>query len=106
MDYFDEVTTGLALRVTEIGSKSWTYNFTINDKRARMTLGTHPALSLSAARTKAIEARGEVEAGNDPRLVQNDALTLKAVRFPSSHLSRSQSTYSTKNEGRYRCNSF
>jgi hypothetical protein len=26
MDYFDEVATGLALRVTEQGSKSWTYN--------------------------------------------------------------------------------
>jgi len=76
VDYFDEVTTGLALRVTETGSKSWTYNFTINDKRARMTLGTYPALSLSAARTKAIEARADVEEGNDPRLSQTDANTL------------------------------
>jgi len=24
VDYFDEVTTGLAMRVTEAGSKSWT----------------------------------------------------------------------------------
>src|SRR5215831_6640359 len=42
-DYFDEVTTGLALRVTERGSKSWTYNYTIDGKRARMRLGTYPA---------------------------------------------------------------
>ena len=39
VDYFDEVTTGLAMRVTEAGSKSWTYNFTIGGRRARMTLG-------------------------------------------------------------------
>jgi integrase len=79
VDYFDEVTTGLALRVTEQGSKSWTYNFTIATRRARMTLGTYPALSLSAARTKAIEARAEVEAGNDPRLTPAEGTTLKAV---------------------------
>jgi len=60
MDYFDEATTGLALRVTETGSKAWTFNYTLGTKRARLTLGTYPVLSLSAARTKAIEA--------DPRL--------------------------------------
>jgi integrase len=79
VDYFDEITTGLALRVTDTGSKSWTYNFTIGGKRARMTLGTYPALSLSAARTKAIEARSEVEAGTDPRLTLVGAETFKAV---------------------------
>jgi len=51
-DYFDEDTTGLALRVTEQGSKSWTYNYTLGDKRIRMTLGgaiqlfPWPALAL------------------------------------------------------------
>src|SRR5215510_8967783 len=96
VDYFDEVTTGLALRVTEAGSKSWTYNFTINDRRARMTLGTYPALSLSAARTKAIEARGEVEEGNDPRLTRTDALTLKAVA--EDYLTREGKTLRTLEE--------
>jgi integrase len=79
VDYFDEATRGLALRVTEAGSKSWTYNFTFNGTRARMTLGTYPALSLSAARTKAIEARSEVEAGNDPRLTAVGEETFKAI---------------------------
>jgi hypothetical protein len=36
MEYFDEDTTGLALRVTETGSKSWTFNYTtLGDKRSR-----------------------------------------------------------------------
>jgi len=39
VNYFDEATTGLAMRVTEAGSKSWSYNFTIRGRRARMTLG-------------------------------------------------------------------
>ena len=38
-------------------------------KRARATIGTYPATSLAAARGKALEARGHVEAGQDPRLV-------------------------------------
>ena len=32
-------------------------------KRARLSLGTYPATPLAKARTLAIEARGQVEAG-------------------------------------------
>jgi integrase len=70
-DYFDETVPGLALRVTEHGHRSWCFHFRSprDDKRARATLGTYPATSLAAARGKALEARGHVEAGQDPRLV-------------------------------------
>lgn len=70
-DFFDETVSGLALRVTEKGHRSWSYLFTSprDGKRARATIGTYPATSLAAARGKALEARGHVEAGNDPRLV-------------------------------------
>src|SRR5262245_14336638 len=78
-DYFDEVTTGLALRVTETGSKSWTFNYTLNDKRTRMTLGSYPSISLASARTKAIEARTALEAGTDPRLTAVGGETFQGV---------------------------
>ena len=70
-DYFDETIAGLALRVTEQGHRSWSYLFTSprDGKRARATIGTYPATSLAAARGKALEAKGHVEAGRDPRLV-------------------------------------
>ena len=70
-DYFDVTAPGLALRVTEQGHRSWSFLFTSprDGKRARATIGTYPATSLAAARGKALEARGHVEAGNDPRLV-------------------------------------
>lgn len=70
-DYFDVTVHGLALRVTESGHRSWSYLFTSprDDKRARATIGTYPATTLAAARAKALEARGYVEAGQDPRLV-------------------------------------
>jgi integrase len=56
-DYFDEATRGLALRVGRSGLKSWTYHHTANGKRARLTFGNYPAISLGAARAKADEAR-------------------------------------------------
>src|SRR5512132_3046875 len=70
-DYFDETVSGLALRVTAHGHRSWSYCFTSprDGKWARATIGTYPATSLAAARSKALEAKGHAEAGNDPRLV-------------------------------------
>jgi integrase len=57
--------------VTENGHRSWSYLFTSprDGKRARATIGSYPATSLAAARGKALEARGHVEAGQDPRHV-------------------------------------
>lgn len=68
-DYFDATTKGLALRVGERGHKGWNLHFTSprDGKRARVTLGSYPATSLAAARTRAIEGRGYVEDGRDPR---------------------------------------
>jgi integrase len=68
-DFFDEKNPGLALRVSPGGQKSWTFHFTSpkDGKRARATLGTYPATSLAAARTRATEARQLAEAGQDPR---------------------------------------
>jgi integrase len=70
-DYFDSTVQGLALRVTDHGHRSWCFHYRSprDGKRARATIGTYPATSLARARGKALEARGHVEAGNDPRVV-------------------------------------
>jgi integrase len=69
VDFFDEGTPGLALRVASGGHKAWTFIFTSpkDGKRARAALGSYPATTLAAARTRATEARSLVEAGQDPR---------------------------------------
>jgi integrase len=54
-DYFDEVVRGLALRVTNQGTKSWTLHY--GTPRKRVTLGRYPAMSLAAARTAAMETK-------------------------------------------------
>ena len=62
VDYFDEKTPGLSLRVSKGGNKSWACIFTSpkDSRRARITLGKYPAMSLSRARGLALEAKGHV----------------------------------------------
>jgi hypothetical protein len=54
-DYFDETVKGLALRVTNQGTKSWTLHY--GTPRKRVTLGRYPSLSLASARAMAIETK-------------------------------------------------
>jgi integrase len=67
--FFDSKVPGLHIIVSRTGAKSWSLIYTTpgSDKRARLSLGTYPATSLATARTRAVEARGKVEQGEDPR---------------------------------------
>jgi Arm DNA-binding domain len=69
IDLFDAKTKGLNLRIVPSGVKTWflVYTSPIDGKRARISLGHYPSTPLSRARTAAIETRGRVEAGEDPR---------------------------------------
>src|SRR5262245_32444610 len=71
-DYFDSVTPGLSLRVSGT-HKAWYLLFTspATGKRARVGLGSYPAVTLADARGKALEAKTEVAASSDPRRTQN-----------------------------------
>jgi integrase len=70
-DYFDERVSGLALRVSPT-FKSWTLHYRLGPKQVRWTLGKYPAITLASARTRALEAKAEIEAGRDPRRRQAD----------------------------------
>jgi len=70
-DYFDAKNPGLNLRVTPNGVRSWFLVYTSpGGKRARVTLGRYPQTPLARARALALEARGHLEEGKDPRDVQ------------------------------------
>jgi hypothetical protein len=77
-DFYDEDCPGLALRVSG-RSKTWTFFFTIGDKRVRMSLGNYPAVSLAKARTRVSEARAEIAERRDPRRVFAKPDTLRAI---------------------------
>jgi integrase len=84
-EYHDSTVPGLALRVSEHGKRSWCFHFRSprNGKRARATIGSYPSTSLAAARGRALEAREQIEAGNDPRLIMacqaSAAMTVSAL---------------------------
>lgn len=91
-DYFDFNMKGLALRVSEGGRKAWTFLYTSpkDGKRARITLGAYPASGLAVARRWALEAKGHVEAGNDPRdmFAAQDASAMTMADLIASYMSK------------------
>ena len=60
--------TGLTLRVTTNGVKSWSFRFRAKGASApsRVTLGTYPDLGLGKAREQASAMRSTVAVGGDP----------------------------------------
>src|SRR5476649_2495395 len=62
--FFDE--KGLYLYVTEKGLKSWRFDYRFGGKRATVTFGKYPEVSLSLARKKHLEARTNLANGGDP----------------------------------------
>jgi integrase len=66
-DYSDSTVTGLVLRVTPAGAKSWCLRYrTTSGQPRRYTLGKAADLSLSKARLKARQALHAVASGHDP----------------------------------------
>lgn len=70
---------GLALRIKPNGAKLWRFNYQrpISKKRASLSLGKYPALTLANARIKATEARELLAMGVDPKLQRDNVLKEK-----------------------------
>jgi integrase len=73
---------GLALRVTNGGAKAWVWEGRVKGRVRRITLGLHPALSLSVARDEALAMAAAVARGEDPaaaRAREHGELTFGAL---------------------------
>jgi len=77
-DYFDAQVTGLALRVTSGGTRTWTLLH--GTPRRRVTLGRYPSLSLAAARARAIEVREGRSAGTVAALAETYLRSIAGLR--------------------------
>jgi integrase len=67
VDYFDDTTPGLSLRVTSNDVRTWTVFYRDkNGRQRRLTLGRYPAVKLVDARELAREAQRTVAHGGDP----------------------------------------
>jgi integrase len=77
-DYFDASITGLALRVTTRGTRTWTLLH--GSPRRRSTLGRYPQLSLAAARARALEVREGRSAGTVAALAETYLRSISGLR--------------------------
>src|SRR5260370_18885106 len=62
----DNELRGFALRITERGAKSFVWEGRIKGRMRRFTIGAFPALSVLAARQRALSVKAAVAGGNDP----------------------------------------
>jgi integrase len=65
LELWDTQVPGLALRITAKGIRSWCIRYRASGKQRRFTIGSYPAISLSKARTEALEAMRNVQQGQD-----------------------------------------
>jgi integrase len=89
VDYFDELVTGLCLRVSPGGTLTWQLIYTRpeNNKRARVKLGRYPDMPLAGAREAAKGARVKLAQGGDPGREKATAMTV--ADLVESYLARS-----------------
>lgn len=67
VDFFDDATPGLSLRVTANDVRTWTVFYRDkNARQKRLTLGRYPAVALADARELARDAQRRVAKGGDP----------------------------------------
>ena len=68
--YFDAKTTGLQMRVTSSGTKTFSvYRRTKGGQPERVTLGRFPAMTVEQARKLAARVNLEIEEGSNPAQV-------------------------------------
>jgi integrase len=90
--YWDTGFTGLGLRVTAAGARSYVLNYrTRAGRERRITIGSVPAWKVFAARQEAAELRRRIDAGDDPlgaRQELRGAPTVSELldRFEAEHI--------------------
>ena len=65
-EVWEDGRTGLGVRVSPAGRKSWVFMYRFRGKARRMSLGTYPAIGLASARVKHAKAKELLTKGDDP----------------------------------------
>lgn len=73
IEYYDRRLPSFGLRLSYHGTKSWFVMTRLDGKLIRVTLGKHPALSLTDAREEARRVINLAAIGKDPRQVKAEA---------------------------------
>ena len=67
IEYYDENESGLILRLSKAGSKTFAYRYRFSGEARRFTIGMFPEVSLSDARAKIRELKVKINDGIDPQ---------------------------------------
>lgn len=79
--YYDKGESGLILRVSKAGTKTFTYRYRYYGKNRRYKIGTFPNVSLAEARTEVQNLKADINRGNDP---QGERKAKKAAPQPKT----------------------
>ncbi len=71
--YYVREAHGFTIRILPTGAKTWLYIYTYEGKRKELNIGTYPAVSLAAARSKFNAAYELHKQGNDPAELERQA---------------------------------
>lgn len=74
LDIADAVMTGLALRVTASGIKSWCFVYRFGGKQRRMTLGRYPDIDVAQARRIVKRYKQDLATGADPYTLREEKI--------------------------------
>lgn len=85
--------SGLSLRVSTKGAKSWVWRYRIDGHQKRLTIGNYPAMPVSKARSVVSNAQNKLACGHDPVDDRPTAETVAsfAIIYRERHLSKLKS---------------
>jgi integrase len=105
VEYFDSRVPPLALRVSPKGKKTWTMRYRRNDgTQRRLTFGSYPNVSLSAARGLALAALASVAQGSDPAHEKRTFRASARTKKLSTINELLEAYFTDASEGRHRSN--
>lgn len=87
--YWDAKTTGLGLRVTSTGAKSYIFETSLNNKTIRMTIGDVRTYSIKGAQVEAINLKAMTDKGIDPRQVKADQIASDEAKAQAKKVAES-----------------
>ena len=85
IEYWDTRVSGLCLRISPGGVRTWTFRYRPKDSTSfkRLSLGRYPEVGVSLARQRAQEKRVEVAGGADPQGERKAKRAASALTFDS-----------------------
>lgn len=101
---WDDEVKGFALRITFTGAKAFIFDYRFQGRQRRMTIGSFPVWSLTAARKSASETKRDVDRGIDPMGERHNLRTAPTVndlweRYKDEHLNKKSPRSQTDETG-------